>query len=378
MVIYPADAEVRELLAEWLEERNHVIVEVGPRPESWPSALAEHEPDLVLMPQFLEDDPEALAAQSSFPDCQFRILGTNEADWESVLLAADAAYDNRRPKARRFADERRFIIHDEAYRLYASPEKLHRPSNDPGWAQVAAQQEALFVLQLQTGVAGGHQRAKQYLSVLRRFHRQLLQECAYRLGHASYKVVWLREEIARWCTVLCHYIPDAEIAACPAPQNASPDFVYLHHEMPSSFLYPLICVLQFMPRPSVTEEIIKAATWSYTGQSEEELAQTSYLLFGINGFLAEIARSQIWCMDQFLAADSDFHRHSDVSRGLHRAIGATMEFWGWHYLLAMGGGLRAITSRVLTGETRVEPHDNARIVPTFRELQKAMRRTPTP
>jgi hypothetical protein len=372
--IHP-DEGVREKLVQWLEERNHVAIESGARVASWPPALAEHEPDLVLAPYPLEEDPGLRETLMKFPDCQFRVLGENEADREATLRAAEDAYVGRRIESRGFADEHRFVIHDPAYQKYASLEKLHRPKEEPGWQETALKQEAYFVLQLQTGAAGGHQRAKQYHSVLRRFHRQLSQECAYRLGHSSYKIGWMRDEIARWMTVLCHYLPGADIAVCPQPQNVSREYVYLHHDMPETYSYPILCVLQCMPRPSVAKEIIRASTWRYSGESEEDLARVAYTLCGVNAYLSEIARAQIWCMDQFLSADSDFHRSVDVDRDLHRAIGSVMEFWGWDYLYGMGHGLRAITSRVLTGETRVEPRDGngLEIVPSFRKFREALR-----
>lgn len=360
---------------EWLEGRRHVVMEAGARVTSWPQALAEHEPDLLLAPHPLEDDQELMATLFKFPDCQFRVLGESEADREATLRAAVAAYENRRVESRRFADEPRFIIHDPAYQPYAASEKLHRPKEETGWQETAMRQEAYFVLQLQTGAAGGHRRAKHYHSVLRRFHRQLSQEAAYRLGHGSFKIAWMRDEIARWMTVLCHYIAGVDIAACPQPQNASKEYAYLHHDMPVNYSYPILCVLQCMPRPSLAKEIIRASTWRYSGETDEELAQIGYTLFGIDAYLAEIARAQIWCMDQFLSADSNFHRSSDEDRGLHRAIGAVMEFWGWDYLYGMGHDLRAITSRVLTGETRVEPRDGngLEIVPSFRKFREALR-----
>ena len=119
-------------------------------------------------------------------------------------------------------------------------------------------------------------------------------------------------------------------------------------------------------------EILHAVEWSYSGESEEELAKVGYRLFGLNAYLAELVRAQLWCMDEFLLADSSFHKKSAVGRGLHRAIGVVMEFWGWDYLRGMGSDLRKITSRVLTGATRVKMRDGARMVPSFREFRDAL------
>lgn len=373
VVIHP-DAQAREEITNWLEEKNHAVMAAEPQLTSWPALLAEHEPDLVLLAEPL-DRVELTIAQTSFPDCQFRVLGENREDWGAVLQAAEEAYESRRTQCRRYT-ERRLIVHDAAYLRFSSGEKLHRPKREPGWEEVAVRQEALFVMQLQTGAAGGHQRAKRYFSILRRSHRRLLEECAYRIGHSSYKIAWLREDIGRWLSVLCHYLPDAEISACPQPQNASAEFVFLHHEMPATYLYPIICVLRYGVRPSIAEQLKRATTWNFAGQSEAELAEAGCMLLGVNAYLAELARTQVWCMEQFLAANSEFHRQSVVDRGLHRAIGATLEFWGWHYLLGMGNDLREITSRVLTGETRVERREGDRLVPTFREFKAAMSTAP--
>ena len=376
VVIHP-DARVRESLVKWLEEQNHAVLEAESQIVSWPASLAEHEPDLVLLPKGQEDNVELIMARSSFPDCQFLFLRADDEDQEPLLRQAEEAYENRRMESRGYAEERRIIIHDEAYRVYAAEGKLHRPKQEPGWEKVATQQEIHFVLQLQAGAAGGHERAKRYLSVLRRSHRHLLQESAYRLGHQSYKISWLREELGRWLTVLCHYLPGADLAACPPPQNASKEFVFLHHEMPPTYLYPLICVLRYGIQPQLSKLLIKATSWRYTGQPPDELAEIGAILFGLNAYLAQIAQAQIWSMNQFLDADSEFHLQHGVDRGLHRAIGAYLEFWGWHYLLGMGNNLGTITSSVLTGETRVESRDGTHIVPSFKEFREAMRQPPT-
>lgn len=371
IVIHP-DAGVRAELAKWLEESDHVVVESQPSLASWPEALSEHEPDLVLLPESTEGDPELTAIRHSFPDCQIRVVPPDGEERERVLRAAEGDCERRKIKYRGYAAGRRMIFHDDAYRRYASVGKRHRPKNEPGWQKAITQQETLFVLQLQTGLAGGHERAKRYAAVLRRNHSQLLLECAYRLGHGSYKVAWLREELARWLTVICHYIPGADIAACPPPQNASTEFAYLHYTIPATYLYPMFCVLHLHPRHSVMAQILKAVEWSYTGESEEELAETGCRLFGLNVYLAELVRAQLWCMEEFLFADSDFHKKSNAGRGLRRAIGTIMEFWGWDYLREIGSGLDGITRSVLAGTTRVETREGARMVPSFREFRDAL------
>ena len=109
VVIHP-DAGVRESLTKWLEERNHVVLETESQIVSWPASLAEHEPDLVLLPKGQEDNVELIMAQSSFPDCQFLFLRADEEDQESLIRQAEEVYENRRIESRGFAEEQRIKI----------------------------------------------------------------------------------------------------------------------------------------------------------------------------------------------------------------------------------------------------------------------------
>ena len=158
--------------------------------------------------------------------------------------------------------------------------------------------------------------------------------------------------------------------------EAPSDYVYLHYQMPDQYIYPLICLLKCIPKSPLIEDILNTTSWSFKGQAETELARVGYMLFGINSYLAELARAQICAMEQFLDADSAFNRETDVSRAQDRSIGTVMEFWGWRYLFSMGSNLNVITRRVLTGETRVEQRDGTRIAPSFREFLALTRNQP--
>ena len=372
VVIHP-ERRAQEKLTSWLDGRGHDVLAAEPHFTFWSAILAEHEPDLVLLGGATER-ADIKMAQMSFPACEFVLV--DEPGWKEAVSGAEKALASRQARFRRMS-ERRLVIQDAGYDFSPHSKKLHRPVREPGWEEIAKRQEGLFVLQLQVAAAGGHEKAKRYYSVLQRFHRSLLHECAYRLGHGSYKIAWLREEIARWATVLCHYLPDAEISACPPPQNASPEIIFLHHKMPATSLYPLGCVLRYGVTRAISDQLYRAAEWSFSGESEHELAGIGFRLFGINSYLAEIARAQIVCMDQFLAPDSEFHRSPEVRRDLDRAMGAILEFWAWDWLL--DSDLRDITEQVLSGKTRVE-YEIHPFLPTFRQFREIVRKAtePTP
>jgi len=379
ILLIDQDSASRARAATWLEdERHHAVVCASEWPHNWPVVLAEYEPDLVLVPSGSRlQSPDYLLATSSFPDCDF-LLFERHADeppaayLDSILGGAETAYHQRKISARPFADARRYIIHDDPYMDYASEAKLHSPKNAPGWEEIAIRQEAMFVMQLQMGMADGrHLRAKQYYKVLARFNRGIKCECAYRLGHNSYKVAWLREQLGRWMTVIAHYIPDTEVEHCPPPQNASSGFAFLHYEMPTVFLYPIGCVLLYGIRAGLAAQIQDAAAWRYDGEDETQLAARGCSLFGLNAYLAEVARAQVWVMEQFMSPTSEFHVETADSRSLRRTMGTYFEFWGWDYLWNMGKNLRQITTRVQSGETRVERSVGSKMVPTFCEFRDA-------
>ena len=368
---------IRAHRVEWLEAQGNVVVSAGDWPENFPAAVAEHEPDVVIVPDDPRFPPMANfgyhVAKDAFPNCQFTIVSENDLEFAASIRGVANVYRARTPLSLPFAENKRQIIHDMAYSKYASPKKLHVPERTDGWEITASSQEAKFLLQLQTGASDGrHQRAIKYFTLLRRFDRGLTWECGYRLGHASYKTAWLREQIGRWLTVLAHYIPDVEVEHCPPAQNPSSRFAYLDYEMPLTYGYPLVCVLNYGVRASVAEVIKNTAAWSFEGETEDQLAAIGCKLFGVNAYLSKVAQAQIWSMDQFLVRDSSLFRGAG-GRNLRRTMGIYFEFWGWSYLWESGEGLLQIARGFHSGETRVERQGDAPMAPSFIDFRRIAR-----
>lgn len=383
IVIVHPDTTVRKRLVEWLEQtRGHAVLSASDWPDDLRAIVAELEPDLVLLhamkgPAHLPD----MFALLAFEECRFQNLPATSlftedgpsGALESLLSEQERIRREKQWLLRDYADEQRIIIHDEAYQKFASAEKLHVPGPEPGWESVASNQECRFLLQLQTAkVENCHQQAQHYYQALRRFDEGLTLEAAYRLAHGSYKIVALREQIARWLTVLAHYIPDIEIEHCPAPHNASSRVDYIHYEMPPVFDYAVFSVLAYGMNAAVAAQIKEAVTWQFEGQSESQLATKGCMLFGLNAYLAQVARAQIEAMSQFLDMESSFYKSEMGNRNLRRTLGIYFEFWGWPYLWNMGDGLREITRRFHSGETRVVGPEGVAMTPTFCQFRQMM------
>lgn len=385
IIIVQPNPILRGKLRHLLEtERGHVVLSEADTLKDLLTIIAEHEPDLVLLPDAASPEcsgsngSDMVAIRLHFPDCQFLHLDAPLASWDGSppqslidqIKAAEERCRLHRPAARPYADEKRCVIHDIRYAALASPEKLHRPKNSPGWQEQCQREEALFVLQLRTGAADQrHAQAKRYLAMVERANRGFLQEMAYRISHGSYKTAWLREQIARWITVLVHYLPGAEIEHCPAPHSASPTVSYLHHALPVVIHYPMACLLSYKITPALVPSILEATAWIFDGESDEELAAIGCRMLGVNSYLQQVAHAQVRSMEQFLDPKSPFHQMPEHNRLLHRLFGVFFEFWGWHFLYNLGIHLRATTLGHLAGTTRVEFPPGAKFAPTFVEFR---------
>ena len=377
VIIHPK-ASIRNSLIEWLEKkRGHAVLAHGNWPADLRAAVAEFEPNLVLLPPAPATKDAALPSDIfvplTFPECPFETLPDGplfsdekpSAKLEGFLDEQERIYRERPWSVRDYADDQRIIVHDQRYQPLASVKKLHLPKDEPGYLYC---DQCRIVLHLQMAQTDDrHQRAQDYCHALERFSEGLMQETAYRLSHGSYKIVWLREQIARWLTVLAHYIPDFEIENGPAPHTASPRVDFVHYEMPPVYHYAVYSVLACRINKSVAEQIRTAMLWQFTGQSEAELVYEGCFLFGLNAYLEQVARAQIVAMSQFLDPESEFHRQGTNSRNLRRTLGIYFVFWGWDHLRnMMDAGLQEITRKFHSGEIRVKLPEDVLTTPTFR------------
>ena len=378
LVIIHPKASIRNSLIEWLEKkRGHAVMAHGDWPADLRATVAEFEPDLVLLPPAPAAKsavaPADLFIPLTFPECPFENLPEGPLftddkpsdDLEMFFAEQERIYRERPWSVRDYADEQRIVVHDERYQPLASVKKLHLPKDKPGYLYC---EQCRFVLHLQMAQTDDrHQQALDYLHALELFSEGLMQEAAYRLAHGSYKIVCLREQIARWLNVLAHYIPDFEIENGPAPHTASSCVAFVHYEMPPVFHYAVYSVLACRINKSVAEQIRAAMLWKFTGQSEVELVNAGCFLFGLNAYLEQVVRAQIDAMSQFLDPESEFHRLGTNSRNLRRALDVYFEFWGWdHFRDMTDAGLQEITRKFHSGEIRVKLPKDVLTTPTFR------------
>jgi len=340
IIIHPNET-LRTKLRSWIEEHTkHAVLFDEAVVENLKCRIAQHEPDLVLLPTGLTasaqlvtfgGSPEPDTPQILFSNTLFLFLpeSLDSLDWDDcasqeilpLIVQAEKFRRTINPCAHGYSSKERKVYHDEGFRTFAKHGKLHRPEFKEGWEKTCEQQEARFVLQLQAGTSEDrHQQAKRYLSILRRFDRGLQNEMAYRIGHGSYKVTELREQIGRWLTVIAHYIAGVELDHCPGPQNPSPHLGFVHHSQPMPYLYAVGCVMMVGINPAIKNQIIEATTWEFNGETDEEIAAVGCRLLGLNSFLKQVATAQVRAMDQFLDRNSEFHQFSDLSRRAHRHL----------------------------------------------------------
>lgn len=362
-------------LAHWLEfERGHAVFLAVAAERMLLYDLLEVEPDLAVL---VGKQSLAPASPSDFPDCA--ILEVSEFDPGSgavpesllhVLTRREGELSQRKFPAREFSADQRIVVHDESL-LVANRQKLHRPERSPEWANALRLQERQFVLQMQTALSEGrHGRALRYLASLESFDRGLLRESAYRLAHGSYKISWLRDQIARWMTVLAHYCADCELDHCPPPHNASPNFAFVRARISPVSLYPIACAVLPGITPVVREQIFDAAGWAFSGQGDEEIAADGMRLFGVCAYLSQVARAQVRLFSQLIDRDSEFHRSEELTCGVARDIGVYMEFRGWYHLKKLGPQLSTVAANVLGQVRRVE--QRSRFCPTLSLFLKTL------
>lgn len=359
ILLFHPDIAFRRRLALWLARRaNHAVLFEGDAPQDLVRQIACHEPDLVVLPPeepCQKANAELQRALLAFPDCLFTTFPENAQRlyWkggppeEVRLLVAHAetlyrefrVSPHRRPAVSRiqFGDSEREAL--EAFgRAGAAPTGQRTEA-------VRRRQEAQFLLQLGTAItADRHARAKEYLKIARRFERGLRMEMACGVACGSIQVVRLRDQIARWLTVLAHYIGSAEIEHCPASQSASPYVTFAHRQPSDIQLYAAHCVLGYGCNPRLYASLMETAAWAFDARDEAEITAAGLRLMGVCSYLSEVAQAQVRAMDQFLDSQSPFHqRRGGLSWELRRTFAVFFEFWGWNCLWSREHRIRLLT-----------------------------------
>jgi hypothetical protein len=373
ILILRANPDDAAKLTAWLESRGHAVVACVPQFERLPEALAGHDHDLVvtvIKPEWSELREALRSVEVSFADSYFIEIGAEQlredqpaAEITDRLEQIEKAYRTRILKPRPFTSRKRTVFHDGQYIPWASAEKRHAPVQDENFRRHASAEVYRFVLQLRAANVR-HEQARRYLRILRREDRGLRHEVAYRLAHGSYKIIWLREHLARWLTVLAHYIPGTELEHCPGPRNSSPDFVAIDWEMPTTYLYAVACARMFGMNEAVLGETVHCTSWTFRGQPEAELVQHGIRLYGICAYLSEVAEAQVRAFGAILDGSASMD-----TRLMRRNLGIVFEFQGFIHLWQLPSYIERVYRAVMAGEDCGVP-ENAPAAPSFAAFRR--------
>ena len=309
--------------------------------------------------------------QSYFPGLPVCLVHGDLAQnlWQSGLhevLAKPITPQTPRP----YCDDTRIVLHDESLHAFWKG-KLNRPKQEEGWQKVCSQQEARFVMQLQTG-RKNHEAAKKYYQCLLAQQTGLDQELAYRLVHGSYKALsWARDLAVKWLALLAHYIPDVELQHLPRAGTPGPEIDFVHHDTPMEGVYAASLMILAKVKPTMIECIQQLVTTRFDGQDDNALLSASLQLYGLAKFLQQVGTAQIELMDAWLdPAIVDRADDANIPRGEHRNAGIYRDFHDLGFIINSPEPLASVLKGFHAGTTHVEQE---RYLPSFAEFRRLCR-----
>ena len=246
--------------------------------------------------------------------------------------------------------------------------KLNRPEKKEGWEKICGEQEARFVLQLQTGRTT-HAMAKNYFACLVAQQAAFDQELAYRLVHGSYKALsWSRDLAVKWLALLAHYVPGIEPQFLPLAGTPGPALDFVHHEATVEGMYAATAIILSKVRPEVSNAIQELLTTRFDRQDGDTLLSMSLKLYGAAKWLEQVGRAQIELMDAWLDP-TIVERAGDrnVPRGEHRICGIFRDFYDLNFIVNSPEPLNAILRGFHAGTTYVEGFWS---VPSFADFRR--------
>jgi hypothetical protein len=359
-----------------IKKAGHFITQIVDDPAELISEIARTTPHLLVTHaqggNFL---PVSTTVPEVFPDLPLCLLSgeTDTAVWQASLREAlDRPVSQSTPRP--YAEGNRLVCHDASLHAFWKG-KLNRPERTEGWERICSQQEARFVLHLQTA-RKNHATAKNYFACLSMQQAGLDQELAYRLSHGSYKALsWSRDLAVKWLALLAHYVPDAELEYLPLPGTPGPAIDYVHHKISVEGMYAVALVLLSGIKPSIQHVIETHITARFEGQDDNALLELSLQLYGLAKFLEQVGRAQIELMDVWLdPAIVGRTEGQHVPRGEHRNAGIYRDFYDLKFIVLSPEPLASILRGFHAGTTSVEER---RYFPTFAEFRRLCRHVPS-
>jgi len=381
VIIFAADfASTHQLMLE-IKKSDHLVMETVDEPDQLIQTIARTTPHrLVFHTPSRSATGHLILEQLSvlFPDLQVCSLSGDlsleQAVWQPALqefLAQPVQPQAPRP----YAEETRLVYHDTSLEAFWKG-KLNRPERKEGWEATCSNQEARFVLQLQTAKKN-HSAAKRYFECLTMQQVGLDQELAYRLAHGSYKALsWSRDLAVKWLALLAHYVPDAELEFLPLAGSPGPAIDFVHHDIGMEGMYAAALMLLSGIKPVLKNALNKLVTARFEGQDDDALLDLSLKLYGMAKMLEQVGRAQIELMDAWLdPAIVDRSEDQTVPRGESRNAGIFRDFHDLTFIVLSPEPLASILRGFHTGATYVEER---RYLPSFAEFRRLCRHEKPP
>ena len=285
-------------------------------------ALDSIDPDTAFTLRFVEEQ---------FPSLRVvRLLGESghkiPAAWQDLLRTAFSSSPPL-PAPQPYASSERLVFHDPRFNDFVRFDKL-----SAGSPSLTRQTTRLRQL-LETG-RRHHALAKNYLAAIQASLPGLEPEICYRMVHKSYKgLSWARELIAKYVSVLAHYVPGVEVRYLPLPAPLHPSIDYVPFELGADGQYAVGAVIGLEINPAVTELLAVLSHAAFTGQEPVTLLSAQTHLMGMTALMEQIAIAHVSLMDRWL----DPHwtdGEQEHTRKAHRERDIFRDFWDLESLFA--------------------------------------------
>lgn len=376
VIIFATDfASTHQLMLE-IKKTDHLVMETVDEPDqlihevarTTPHRLVFHTPSRSATGHLILEQLRVL-----FPDLQVCSLSgdlsVEQAVWQSALQEF-LDQPIKPPIPRPYVEDTRYVCHDSSLQQFWKG-KLNRPEPKEGWEAICSNQEARFVLQLQTA-RKNHSEAKHYFECLAMQQAGLDQELAYRLAHGSYKALsWSRDLATKWLALLAHYVPDAELEYLPLAGTPGTAIDFVHQDMPVEGMYAVTLVILSKVKPTIQNAIKELVTTRFHQQDDDTLLDLSLKLYGMAKMLEQVGRAQIELMDAWIdPAIVNCAEDRNIPRGESRNAGIFRDFYDLTFIVLSPEPLASILRGFHAGTTYVEER---KYLPSFAEFRRLYR-----
>jgi len=354
-----------EHMIETSDDLNQLIHEIA---RTTPHLLVIYTPDTANVGSSLFSE----LVQAYFPDLPVCLIHGDLSQnlWQPGLREV-LSRPIRPETPRAYADDSRVVLHDQTLHAFWRG-KLNRPRHmDKGWEKVCAEQEARFVMQLQTA-RKSHQAAKKYYLCLLSQQTGLDQELGYRLVHGSYKALsWSRDLACKWLALLAHYVPDTDLEHLPKAGTPGPAVDFVHHDTPLEGLYVATLLILYKINPAVVKAIKHLVRARFEGQNDYDLLALSLKLYGVAKMLQQVGIAQIELMEGWLdPAITNRADDANIPRSEHRNAGIYRDFYDLGFVICSPEPLASILKGFHRGTSHIQQE---RFLPSFAEFRRIYR-----